>query len=287
MKTRKNYRKLIALLLSIVTIVGCLSGVTAFAEENDNTPTRGTLINGLVNVPSNEINFGKGGAAIANTDINVYSDVTLNNNSNLVGIILEGEGFTIIANDTNTYPNYCIKVEFNTAYGPQQGYINQNANFIHTTSIYHNLAHVNVSSASVYYGAESGYYQSFGTVYYGEFVAVLGISVNNGRTFIEYNAANGERKRGYVSTSALYFFGTIDDGTPFENPTNNHQEQVGQYVRSGPSEEYPIIGLINDGEWVNIKEQNPSYYFDGYYWKYITYAVSGTSYYKAGYIKVL
>ncbi len=286
MKTNIINRKLIAFLLSIVTIIGCFSGATAFAEEL-NTNIEEPIISSVVSVPSHETNFGVGGGAIAFSNIPVYYDVTLSG-SYQVGTILSGEGFTVIANDTGIAPYYCIKVEYNTSSGAQQGYISQNANFYQTPNITVCLAHVQVSSTPVYYGAESGYYQSFGTVYYGEFVAVIGRSDTYQRAFIEYNAANGQRKRGYVSKNALYYYSGWDNIpylTPFDQNHYDHTETVFQYVRSGPSETYPSIGNINN-ESVCVYGPYTTFSFNGSKWKYITYAVTGTNYYKAGYIKV-
>lgn len=198
----------------------------------------------------------------------VYSDYT---GTNKIGTVYAYEGFTVLYH-TAGHPY----IEYSTSNGAKRGYILGSSIAYMSPSC---VAKV-IRTSTLYYGNNTGVYQASGTVYSGEFVAVL--AKNDNWVYVEYNTNSG-RKRGYMQYSNLECYnrpGVFEDLYMYGN-SGYDQYVSGTYnVRSGPSTQYPIIGSISN-ESVLVLD---SYSMDGVNeWAYIEYYVNGTSQKKSGF----
>lgn len=225
MKKHKNLlRKFLAIALAIVSLVSPGALTTASAAEVDSD----TYINGF--------------NMIADHDYTVYSTPQLTSS---IGKIFNNEGFTVLC--PNRSSGY-MWVEYNTKSGPKRGYISVPVD--DDASMGQAVAQVVVTS-TVYYGRTDrngsyGAYKDAGTVYAGEFVAIL--AKNDNWAYIEYNAANGLRKRGHVVYSNLTVFnrpGLYDD---LYSCYTGRSEYIGgrKYVYSGPTTSYAQVGYVEN-----------------------------------------
>lgn len=212
-----------------------------------------------------------GGWAIANTSVNVYSN---SSGSSKIGTIYANEGFTILSQSGNT-----MHVEYSTSKGAKQGYlVNPNiTSEVNSTSV----AKV-TSNTNTYYGPSSSNYASAGSVYAGEFVAVL--QRERGWSFIEYNTNSG-RKRAYVPDSTLNCYNSHRlSGFSLDAISSGLTVYITGTapVYSGPSSMYPQVGSVSN-------ETVPYCAYVGYngssYW-YVEYYINGTNQKKTGYVKM-
>lgn len=259
MKTTKNWtRKLIALALAIVSAVTLVVPMAVQAAENSYY----------------------GGNAIAWKNFDVYSTSSC---TNKIGEIYKFEGFTILLQNA---PEGWLWVEYSTSSGAKQGYVSipQDEWGGRTDG----LAKVNVTS-TVYYGRTDqngsyGSYQTAGTVYAGEMVAIL--AKNDNWAYIEYNTTAG-RKRGYVSYSNLYVYNRPDVLPDFHNHDVEGEEHYvtgRKYVYSGPTSLYSQVGWVENE---NVMYFGPGEcvmdeYNNCYWSQYIEYESGGQT--KSGFL---
>lgn len=257
-KGKKLLRKFFAIALALVSLIspGTLTTVSAAEVYSD------TYINGF--------------NMIADHNYTVYSTAQ---RTTAIGTIFTNEGFTVLC--PNRSSGY-MWVEYNTPSGPKRGYITVPVD--DDASMGAAVAQVAVTS-SVYYGRNDragayGSYASAGTVYAGEFVAIL--AKNDDWAYIEYNAANGYRKRGHVQYSNLTVFnrpGLYDD---LYSCYTGRSEYIGgrYYVYSGPTTAYPQIGYV-ENESVRVRYTDD---FGPICCMFIEYNAGGRT--KSGYIFV-
>mgnify|MGYP000030096545 CR=1 FL=1 len=260
MNTIKKWtRKLIALALAIISTVTLVIPMRAQAAEY--------------------INY-YGGCEIARENLNVYStsDCTYK-----IGTIYKYEGYTVLLKNS---PEDYMWVEYSTPSGTKRGYVSvpRDEGEIRKDG----LAKVNATS-TVYYGrtdttGKYGSYQSTGTVYAGELVAI--IAKNDNWAYIEYNTTAG-RKRGYMLYSNLEVYNRPEIFPDFYNynKTGTSMYVSGRtYVYSGPTSLFAQVGWV-ENEYVT-KFSNVAVVYDengNWMWsQYIEYQSGGQT--KSGFI---
>lgn len=253
-KNKKLRRKLITLVLAIVTIISVMPGNMAFAAE----------------ISSNQY---YGGWQIADKNYTVYSSTQW---TNAIGTIFKDEGFTILMQD---YPSGYLWVEYSTSSGAKRGYIKVPID--DAVARGDAVAQVAVTS-TVYYGRTDysgtyGAYQSAGTVYAGEFVAI--VAKNDDWAYIEYNTTVG-RKRGYVKYSNLTVYnrpGLYPDIYYYYDEISQYKSGR-QYVYSGPTKMYAQVGWVEN--------ENVTVFYtgemNGHNFQYIEYSSGGQT--KSGFL---
>lgn len=191
--------------------------------------------------------------------INVYSNASL---STKIGTIYAYEGFSVL----NYYRTYAY-VEYSTSSGAKRGYIKwENAQMLDPSCIA-----LVTKTSNLYYGTNTSTYQVAGTVYSGELVAVL--AKNDDWVYVEYNTTSG-RKRGYMSYSNLSCY---NRPAAFIDLYTYKKEGSEMYisgtfnVRSGPSEQYPVIGTISNETVLYYTYVTTAGWHE---WKYIDYYTS-------------
>ena len=253
-KVQTLKRSFLALVLAIVSIVTIFpTGTIKAAEVSSNTYY--------------------GGGEIADKNYTVYSSP---NWSTAIGSIYYNEGYTVLVQDR---PAGYLWIEYSTSKGAKRGYIKVPVDDAAARS--DAVAQVAVNS-TVYYGRTDhggtyGQYQSAGTVYAGEFVAIW--AKNDDWAYIEYNTTSG-RKRGYVKYSNLTVFnrpGIYPDIYPCKVGRADYKSGR-QYVYSGPTTLYTQVGWVENENVTVLDDDN----IGGHYVQYVEYSSgSGT---KSGFL---
>lgn len=260
MKIMKNWKsRIFTLILAIMTIMTALPATQAYAMD-----------------------FSEqfyGGHDIAWEDLNVYSSPQW---SNRIGKIYKFEGFTVLAQNG---PAGYFWVEYSTSNGAKRGYVQIPQDELGGRN--DGVGKVTTNS-TVYFGrtdktGKYGSYQSTGTVYAGEIVAV--ISKNDDWAYVEYNTNSG-RKRGYMSYSNLHIYnrpGVFPDHYTHNDDGSSKYVSGRKYVYSGPTSRYAQVGWVENenvttfgGEWVIDANNNQ------YYSQYIEYSSGGKT--KSGFL---
>lgn len=207
------------------------------------------------------------GCGIATANISVYNAA----GGTKIGTIFNSEGFTIL----NTTDSLYLYVEYSTSNGAKRGYINMQSSY----NAYYASCPATVNrTTGVWYGNNANDYQTCGTVYNGETVAVL--EKDGYWAYVEYNTNSG-RKRGYVPYSYLNPYFSISN--PSIALSNSSKLYISGYhnVYSGPSTQYVTVGSVNN-EYVNFVRKE-SVGANGKTIYYISYYVTGNKM-KSGYI---
>ncbi len=213
----KIRNRFLALVLSIVSVIGLIGPANvAHAAENYD-----------------------GGIGYALAGKTVYSSSSL---SSKIGSIYANEGMTILNVGSSYY-----YVEYSTANGAKKGYISK-------SSVATDLSNTCVAkvtrSATTYYGHNTGYYYSSGSVSAGELVVIL--AKNDDWVYVEYNTNSG-RKRAYMSYSALSCYnrpGIFPDLWPYNSPKFEVSTKSNFQVYSGPSNQYAKTEYVSSS--VNV-----------------------------------
>ena len=219
-----------------------------------------------------------GGWAITRSTQTVWTDPSKTSKR---GTIYANEGFTVLSQSGNY-----MKIEYSTSQGAKRGYLvnpDVQTAFLDRTCV----GNVNANK-TLYYGNNSSEYVVSGSVYAGEYIAVLGR--NNGWLYVEYNVSDGTRKRGYMTTSnvTLYNDNNIYDLYTYENPGNDFYVGYTE-VLSGPGSAYPSVGSVgtkNSSELEHVKYYYTYTYGNGAY-MYIEYIQNSTGKKKSGFIYVI
>lgn len=259
MKKSKNLmRKFLAIALAIASIFSTEATFTVSAAEVYSD----TYINGF--------------CMVADQNYTVYSSPQF---TTAIGKIFNNEGFTVLSPCRSSG---FLWVEYNTSSGPKRGYIQVPVD--DDASMGQAVAQV-ATTSTVYYGRNDrtgayGSYGTAGTVYAGEFVVVL--AKNDDWAYIEYNAANGLRKRGHVQYSNLTVYnrpGIYDD--LYSCYTGRTEYVTGRlYVYSGLTTAYPQVGYVeNENVRVLYSED-----YGQVCWMFIEYSAGGQT--KSGYLLI-
>lgn len=229
--TTKNFKqRFLSLLLAVITLITMFPVNAAYAATNE------------------EIS---GGYCIAWESFTVYDDEALTKPK---GTIFKGEGFTVIGQYA---PGGVIKVNYSIPKNPgyNEGYVSVMDRF--GPDEYYNFpgcAAVVKQTSKVYYGANPDYYVQAGTVYETEVISVL--AKEGEWVYIEYNAAGGTRKRGYMLYDNLTIYSRPIRFDDF--PTQGyHQEYISgrRNIYAGPTTQYPIVGYVeNENVTIGITE---------------------------------
>lgn len=217
--TKKLMRCLIALALTIASFTTLVAPMNARAAESY-----------------------YGGCEIAQENLSVYSTSAC---TYKIGTIYQFEGYTVLFKNS---PEEYMWVEYSTPSGTKRGYVPVPLDDL--LNRHDGLAKVNVAS-TVYYGrtdktGKYGSYQSTGTVYAGEVVAI--IAKNDNWAYIEYNTTAG-RKRGYVAYSNLEVYNRPEVFPDFYNHNKGGTPMYVSgraYVYSGPTSLYTQVGWVEN-----------------------------------------
>ena len=204
-----------------------------------------TFITAIPVLPVHAMDFSEqfyGGYDIAWEELNVYSSPQW---TTRIGKIYKFEGFTVLRQNG---PEGYLWVEYSTSNGAKRGYVQIPQDELGGRG--DGLGKVTANS-TVYYGrtdrtGKYGSYQSTGTVYAGEIVAI--IAKNDDWAYIEYNTNSG-RKRGYMSYSNLYVYnrpGIFPDFYNHEKSGTTTYVSGRRYVYAGPSSRYVQIGWVEN-----------------------------------------
>ena len=211
----KNLKtRLLAIVLSLVTIVAVIPGIatTAYATEN----------------------YGAGCWAYAYTTTMVYDNVerTVFNGK----YVYASEGVTVLTVHSSSSGNV-YKIQYSTTSGPKTGYVLWNQVCVDGNNT---LVGIVNSNATVY--SDSGSMGSaIGSVSSGEIVSIL--AKRNSRYYIEYNVNSSQgRKRGFVSVSSISPQNAVKEANlkyDWRNDNDTHY-----WVNSCPSN-YPVYQIPN------------------------------------------
>lgn len=242
MVIRKNFKvRLLALVTTFAMLLSILSPVSAGAD---------TEFDGY---------FG-----ITSQDVNVYADETF---SSKIGTVYANEGFSLLYFfGRYDYGYYGAYIEYSTPSGARRGYVDWLE--AHASIIAPSCIAMVTETSNLYYGTNTSQYQVSGTVYTSELVAVL--ARNGDWAYVDYNTTSG-RKRGYMSFSHLKCYSRSDELSDLYtyNKAGTDMDVSGTFnVRSGPSDQYPIIGSISNETVKYFTYVN----YDGLHqWNYIEY----------------
>lgn len=243
-------KRLLSVLLAVMSVVTMIPAVSASAAENYD-----------------------GGWAMMNAARTVYSSSSL---STSIGSVSKGEGITVLSSSGSTY-----YIEYSTSNGAKRGYVSGG---VATDCLgYTCVAKVNTTT-NLYYGMDTLSFDKAGTVYSGEYVAV--IAANAPWAYVEYNTNSG-RKRGYMELSKLTTYNQ-PSWMPnlYDNQGNNRMIPITSTmtVRSGPSAEYPSIGSVNANDAYVGCFYKQSSDTPGYVYAFIRYENTSTGLIKSGFI---
>ena len=166
-KARTNFIKVaLSLVIALIVCIGVLPTI----------PVRAETING----------------GLGSTCYNQLTVWTTPSKSGVRGYVYAHESFTILSKSGNVY-----HIQYSSSSGTKDGYLVGETINDYTSNTCVASAKWNTA---VYYGPDANSYDQAGTVYSGEYVAV--VASNGSWDYIEYNTSAG-RKRGYVLTSNL------------------------------------------------------------------------------------
>lgn len=233
-----------------------------------------------------------GGYACSGSNQTVYSCDDYSTKIN-IGSISTNEGVTRLyeynstASNGNTYK--VMFIEYSTSSGAKRGYIfNPNFSYPYDKTCVGRVT----TGQNVYYGVQGSYtmvgdsYDKAGYIGTGEYVSV--IAKNSTYLYVEYNTSVG-RKRGIISSNYVQFYNkpSIFLDLPFyqpsiyESPGTTGSYAASQPVYAGPNTTYPIIGYVDNNDYIYMWPAI-EYRENGY--AYIQYNITGTSLIKTGYI---
>lgn len=181
----------VAMLVSMMVVQVQAAEDDLLKENNeDNVIERGSIPWQLSSV----------GFAIAKRDIPVYENKECTEYKNKK--IFANEGFTIIDDRDRRLQDDYVYVDYSTPNGYRQGWIQVKGSqgSWAFTPYWETVAATVTTTTSVWYGENADIYQTCGTVYKNESVALL--EKGDYWAFIEYNT-NAGRKRGFVPYSYL------------------------------------------------------------------------------------
>lgn len=225
MTKKISFKRFIALMVALITVLAAFPTVSAFAAE--------------------DYNGGQGYTWWGSCA--VYDSPSF---TNQIGTIYEREGYTVLQN----YWEYQY-VEYSSSSGAKRGYIRFDPTW--ETKIFGRTCVAKMTAnMTVYYGPDSSRYGVAGTVYTGELVTVIGRNdiypIGNGYyggwLHIEYNTASG-RKSGYIIDVNNQMFnrpGKFPDFPFYLNAGKDAWISGKLNVYSGPGEGYPTIGSVQD-----------------------------------------
>lgn len=192
------------------------------------------------------------------------------------------EGFTVLM---QMDPEGYLWVEYSTSNGAKRGYVQIPQDELGGR---HDGVGKVTQNSTVYYGrtdktGKYGSYQSTGTVYAGEIVAI--IAKNDNWAYIEYNTNSG-RKRGYMAYSNLHVYnrpGIFPDFYNHNKAGTSTHISGRRYVYAGPTSKYVQVGWV-ENEYVTVFDEECV--MDGsnnQYWsQYIEYQSGGQT--KSGFL---
>ena len=228
---------------------------------------------------ANDFTYCNSKQEIAWKDFDVYEYHDWKNKIGRIGIL---EGFTQLEQNG---PEGWLWIEYSTSNGAKRGYIQIPVDELGMVT--HECVAKVTKTTTLYYGPDTSAYHDSGTVYAGEYVAIMG--KNGNWAYVEYNTTSG-RKRGYMVYSNLYTYGGIDlywDYPVYKYAPENNYINERKAIYSGPTTRYPIIGYVDH-------EEVKSYYKDnivaiisgnpGCSSEYVEYKVDGTNKKKSGFI---
>lgn len=189
----------------------------------------------------------------------------------IVDRIYSSQGVTVLGEASDSQGNGYYKINYNTSRAYAYVKMGDIIEYPMTDS-----AQIS-QNYSVWYWNDASKFQTTGSVYKGETVALLGVS--DYWYFIEYNTSNG-RKRGYVPYFCVSRNGSYDVvRIPKYVGTNNVEKTYDVY--SGPSRKYVKIGTVYANELVDFYSDD--YRYGNTHAEHIGYSVPGQAM-KAGYI---
>ena len=267
----KNYlSRFLALLMTIVSLLGVFPYATAYSASNESSLTSVNTVFGSIS-----------GWGINRTggSIQVFDNENLTNNSSQTHWIYNQEGFTIIRAFTNYSPwRYEVSYSTSTDSTGRTGFISKASGVETFTSS--SFGTSILYSTNVWYGKNTNSYQPAGSVGSGEIVAAL--AVDGDWVYIEYNTTSG-RKRGWCLKNKMLLDSTGLNPYPSGSESYEQDSSFGyKTVYAGPGNQYATVGQIatnNKPESVHIMAR---YNFSGATWLFIRY--STTNGYKTGYI---
>lgn len=230
-----------------------------------------TKVTSITGGTPKEDNF-YGGFCMSTASQTVYSCDDYSKKVN-IGSISAKEGITRLYGYNSTASNgnvYSVLfIEYSTSSGPKRGYV-FNPKFSYP---YNTCVGKITTSTDIYFGSEKysdkyGEAKNYkfgkaGTVYSGEYVAVIGKWQDD--VYIEYNTNSG-RKRGVIPTKYVKLYnspGNFDNDVPFyESGVVDGFYDTNQKLYAGPGSSYPVIGTVPANKdsytWIGWKE-------NGYY----------------------
>lgn len=245
---KRNFKQLLAICLTIAIVLS-MTVVNVSAED-----------------------YSSGGFALSTANQTVRQSNSAS--SAAVGTLYAFEGFTILYGVGNN-----LYIEYSTPSGAKRGYlVNPQVDWRWTDT---SAAAYVKSSTNLYYGPNTSKYDVAGTVFAGEFVAVLAAKKETGWAYVEYNTTAG-RKRGYMPTSSLTIYNSRTFQGSFCIVSPNPTSVSGTMnVKSGPGDNYPTIGYVSNE---NIHRGTIFNLYDNYAYQFIEYTVDSTGKVKSGYI---
>lgn len=272
MTNKKNYvLRFLAVMMSVLSLLGVFSETTAFAASND-----------VVSTAAN-VSFGTNsgwGINMTGRSIQVYDTVDLTTSTGNRQIYNQ-EGFTII----NTYWNYSprrYEVSYSTPNDPtgRTGFISGVPGV--EVDIKRAFGTTITYATNVWYGPDTSSYQRVGSVGSGEIVAALAKS--DEWVYIEYNTTAG-RKRGWCKKDCMLFVNNRLTDVPAGAEGANYDASFGyKTVYAGPGNQYATVGQIGTNNQPESVHVLATYRFTGITWICIRYSTSNG--YKMGYIQI-
>ena len=242
-------KRLLAIVLAIISVVTIIPVSSVSAAENYD-----------------------GGWALSRSRNYVYSAAS---GGSQIGWV-DREGITVLSKSGSTY-----YIEYSTASGAKRGYIRNpdiDTQYLSSSCV----ARVTTTS-NLYYGPNTNTYQATGgTVYAGEYVAVIAKELD--WAYVEYNTSSG-RKRGYMSFSNLYCYNRPGYFADFYM-TNGVKERINTTIQRTtyfcPYVATNSVGYI-DGTDKNVPCYYEYRYGNGEVFHYVEYSVNGKL--KSGFIE--
>lgn len=154
------------------------------------------------------------------------------------GTVYQYEGYTVLNKTTKGF-----EIQYSNSNGAQHGYTQESIDEYacgHT-----GLARIK-NTTNVYYGTSTTVNPVAGTVYAGEYVAIL--AKNDDWAYIEYDTSSG-RKRGYIyygHLDVIHRYNLLPDIYMHSNPGKTQYIDGTFTIYSGPSSKYAAIGSVSN-----------------------------------------
>lgn len=249
------HKRLLAIALVILTVLGIIPVMSASAEESYN-----------------------GGWAFSKANHTVYSAAT---GGSVIGSIGR-EGVTVLSNSGTTY-----YIEYSTSNGAKRGYIrNISSSNFDLSSLSSSCVAKVTTGYSLYYGPNTSTYATTGgSVSAGEYVAV--IAKEGSWVYVEYNTNSG-RKRGYMPYANLTCYNRPTYFADFymSNSIDWYTIPSGMQkdIYFGPNDDgsYGYVGYIDSTD-SPAKVYYDYYYGNGETFHYVEYTAGGKT--KSGFFR--